>query len=116
MLQLLVKLVGIGDPTYSAQQLEMFCRTRLFRYSKSRSSNKQLRRSACRPGRKHKDVRANEDIKHENPLDIVDVLQSDSAEESEYQDETMDREAIEADIENDDEEVDDFNSSNDMLE
>ncbi|XP_055542617.1 uncharacterized protein LOC129728223, partial [Wyeomyia smithii] len=50
--QLILKIVQIGDPLYTAQKLEAFCKTRLFRYAKARSSNKQLRRSACRPERK----------------------------------------------------------------
>lgn len=111
VLQLLVKLVCIGDPSYSTQKLETFCRNRLFRYSKSRSTNKQLRKSACRPTRKQKSSkRPRQDdgtttkIKHEDPLDLDDVVQTDSAEENGHdsQDEEMDSEAIEADIEPED--------------
>lgn len=46
--QLLCSIVQIGDPLYTASKLEMFCRNRLFRYSKTRSTNRQLRKSACR--------------------------------------------------------------------
>ncbi|XP_062537836.1 uncharacterized protein LOC134206161 [Armigeres subalbatus] len=56
ILQLLLKLVRIGDPTYTAQKLEVFCRTRLFRYSKSRCTNQRLRKSSCRPTRKRKEI------------------------------------------------------------
>ncbi|XP_055536476.1 uncharacterized protein LOC129725084 [Wyeomyia smithii] len=48
VIQLLVKIVCIGDPTYDPHKLEMFCKTRLFRYSKMRASAKKVRRSACR--------------------------------------------------------------------
>lgn len=46
--ELLLKLVQIGDPTYTRQQLEKFCKTRLFRHAKTRSANKMLRKSSCR--------------------------------------------------------------------
>ncbi|XP_058840183.1 uncharacterized protein LOC131695705 [Topomyia yanbarensis] len=49
---LILKIVQIGDPCYTARSLELFCKKRLFRYSKARSLSKQLRKSACRPGRK----------------------------------------------------------------
>ncbi|XP_053687943.1 uncharacterized protein LOC128737347 isoform X2 [Sabethes cyaneus] len=49
--QLLVNIVCIGDPTYTSHKLENFCKTRLFRHSKSRALAKKMRRSACRPGR-----------------------------------------------------------------
>ncbi|XP_055539568.1 uncharacterized protein LOC129726644 [Wyeomyia smithii] len=48
VLQLLFAIVSIGDPTYTRIKLESFCKNRLFRYSKARSSSKQLRRSTCR--------------------------------------------------------------------
>lgn len=111
VLQLLVRLVCIGDPTYSAQKLETFCSNRLFRYSKSRSTNKLLRRSACRPARKQKRTKrllqgdqTINNIKCEDPLDLDNTVQTDSAEENELdsQDETMDREAIDGDIEHED--------------
>ncbi|XP_062563332.1 uncharacterized protein LOC134226518 [Armigeres subalbatus] len=50
--QLLLNIVLLGDSTYDAPRLEQFCRTKLFRYCKSRSAGKQLRKSTCRPGRK----------------------------------------------------------------
>ncbi|XP_055639757.1 uncharacterized protein LOC129777493 isoform X2 [Toxorhynchites rutilus septentrionalis] len=49
--KLLLDIVRIGDPQYTFQKLETFCKARLFRYSKSRSSSKKLRKSVCRPGR-----------------------------------------------------------------
>lgn len=49
--ELLLRIVQIGDPTYTRQQLEKFCKTRLFRHSKSRSTNKMLRKSSCRTKR-----------------------------------------------------------------
>ncbi|XP_065090064.1 uncharacterized protein LOC135711210 [Ochlerotatus camptorhynchus] len=54
VLQLLLAIVRIGDPTYTLRNLETFCKTRLFRYSKARSISKQLRKSACRLNRKKK--------------------------------------------------------------
>ncbi|XP_055544990.1 uncharacterized protein LOC129730038 [Wyeomyia smithii] len=88
ILQLLVRLVCIGDPTYNAQKLESFCKNRLFRYSKSRSMSKQLRKSACRLTRKKKmpgklpKLEAVYQIKRENSVDLKD--QTDSDEEHEY--------------------------------
>ncbi|XP_065078867.1 uncharacterized protein LOC135701853 [Ochlerotatus camptorhynchus] len=108
VLQLLVKIVCIGDPTYSQQKLEAFCRNRLFRYSKSRSTSKQLRKSACRPARKQKRIKRPlqddetvTNIKREDPLNLD---QTDSAEENEQdaQNEAMDPEANEADTEHED--------------
>lgn len=52
--QLLRKIVQIGDPLYTAKKLELFCRNRLFRYSKSRAASQQLRKSASRPNRARK--------------------------------------------------------------
>ncbi|XP_065094933.1 uncharacterized protein LOC135715880 [Ochlerotatus camptorhynchus] len=49
--ELLLKLIQIGDPTYTKQQLEKFCKTRLFRHAKTRSANKMLRKSSCRTKR-----------------------------------------------------------------
>lgn len=46
--QLLLAIVRVGDPTYTNIKLESFCKNRLFRYSKARSSSKQLRKSTCR--------------------------------------------------------------------
>lgn len=96
----------IGDPTYSAKKLEDFCR--LFRYSRTRSSNKQLRKSACRPARKRKADKVADDqmlceVKNEEPIELVDDAQIDSDEEFEQddQDEPID-EADEADEEPDD--------------
>ncbi|XP_055611216.1 uncharacterized protein LOC129757876 [Uranotaenia lowii] len=68
VLHLLLKLVCIGDPTYTAQKLEDFIRSRLFRYCKPRSSSKKLRRSATRPSR----------IKYteENPVEAMDAPES----------------------------------------
>nr|XP_019526947.2 uncharacterized protein LOC109398944 [Aedes albopictus] len=111
VLQLLVDLVCIGDPSYSAHKLEDFCRTRLFRYSMSRSTNKRLRKSACRPERKLKKMHQQS---IDNPAELVDVVQSDSAEEpGNDQDEMMDVKTNEANSENDnyadDEDV--FNAS-----
>ncbi|XP_055543777.1 uncharacterized protein LOC129729292 [Wyeomyia smithii] len=48
VLQLLFAIESIGDPTYTRIKSESFCKNRLFRYSKARSSSKQLRRSTCR--------------------------------------------------------------------
>ncbi|XP_062703461.1 uncharacterized protein LOC109417550 [Aedes albopictus] len=118
VLKLLEDLVRIGDPTYSAKKLEDFCRTRLFRYSRSRSSNKQLRKSACRPARKRKADKVADDqmlceVKNEEPIELVDDAQIDSDEEFEQddQDEPID-EADEADEEPDD---DDENSASGEL-
>lgn len=52
--QILCKIVQIGDPLYTAKSLEVFCKNRLFRYSKSRSASQKLRKSACRPNRARK--------------------------------------------------------------
>ncbi|KXJ75917.1 hypothetical protein RP20_CCG010753 [Aedes albopictus] len=57
--QLLCSIVQIGDTSYTAKKLEMFCRNRLFRYSKTRSTNRQLRRSACR-NRRGREVECDE--------------------------------------------------------
>lgn len=117
VLQLLVNLVCIGDPSYTAQKLEEFCRTRLFRYSMSRSTSKRLRKSACRPERKSKKVQIDGDEMIDNPAALVDVIQTDSAEENdEYQDETNDQGSNEADSEHDNDDDDDncedvFNAS-----
>lgn len=80
VLQLLLAIVNVGDPTYTSIKLEKFCKNRLFRYSKSRSSNKQLRKSTCRntKGTKGKAV--------DNPVDAVPV----STSNDEYGDEPMD--------------------------
>ncbi|XP_062549884.1 uncharacterized protein LOC134214541 [Armigeres subalbatus] len=51
VLQLLLAIVSVGDPTYSSIKLESFCKNRLFRYSKARSSSKQPRKSTCRKTR-----------------------------------------------------------------
>lgn len=48
VLQLLQAIVSVGDPTYTNVKLELFCKNRLFRYSKARSSSKKLRKSTCR--------------------------------------------------------------------
>lgn len=122
VLQLLVKLVCIGDPSYTVQKLEDFCRTRLFRYSKTRSTNKQLRKSACRPARKQKRKKVHDDqvalnIKEEEPVELIDDVQFDSAEEIDQydQDDSMDVEANEADGEHDDDDVDDEDPASDDL-
>ncbi|XP_062712281.1 uncharacterized protein LOC115267916 [Aedes albopictus] len=52
VIHLLLNIVLLGDSAYDSQRLEQFCRTKLFRYSKSRAAGKQLRKSTCRPGRK----------------------------------------------------------------
>lgn len=54
--QLLCNIVQIGDPLYTAKQLEQFCRNRLFRYSKARLISQQLRKSSCRPNRARKAI------------------------------------------------------------
>lgn len=77
----------------------------------SRSTNKRLRKSACRPERKLKKMHQQS---IDNPAELVDVIQSDSAEEpGNDQDEMMDVKTNEADSENDnyadDEDV--FNAS-----
>ncbi|XP_062565325.1 uncharacterized protein LOC134227685 [Armigeres subalbatus] len=54
VIQLLGDIVRIGDPSYTAQKLELFCRNKLFRYCKPRSTCQKLRKSACRPKRSHK--------------------------------------------------------------
>lgn len=60
VLQLILAIVRVGDPTYTSQKLETFCKTRLFRYSKARSISKQLRKSACRPNRKKQGQNSNQ--------------------------------------------------------
>ncbi|XP_021703770.1 uncharacterized protein LOC110677188 [Aedes aegypti] len=55
VLQLLLAIVSVGDPTYTNMKLEAFCKNRLFRYSKTRSSSKQLRKSTCRRTKTKKD-------------------------------------------------------------
>ncbi|XP_053699461.1 uncharacterized protein LOC128746438 [Sabethes cyaneus] len=64
--QLLCSIVQIGDPSYTARKLEMFCRNRLFRYCKSRSTNRQLRRSACRKRRGYKSPKETEKTRDED--------------------------------------------------
>lgn len=64
--QLLSNIVQVGDPSYTARKLEMFCRNRLFRYCKSRSTNRQLRRSACRKRRGYKSTKEKEEIRNED--------------------------------------------------
>lgn len=54
VIQLLGDIVRIGDPSYTAQKLELFCRNKLFRYCKPRSTCQKLRKSACRPKRSRK--------------------------------------------------------------
>lgn len=44
--------MSVGDPTYTNIKLEAFCKNRLFRYSKARSSSKLLRKSTCRRTKK----------------------------------------------------------------
>nr|XP_029717278.1 uncharacterized protein LOC109402718 [Aedes albopictus] len=61
VIQLLGDIVRIGDPSYTAQKLEQFCRNRLFRYCKSRSTSRRLRKSACRPKRTRKEAANIED-------------------------------------------------------
>ncbi|XP_062711083.1 uncharacterized protein LOC115262857 [Aedes albopictus] len=108
VLGLLLKLVQIGDPTYTTQKLEEFCRTRLFRYSRSRCSNKQLRKSACRPTRKRKaptglqdDNEGPEDALRENddPVNTSDIVEECNSQGDVDPDTTFDHDA---DIEPDD--------------
>uniref|UniRef100_A0A0P6IXW0 DUF4806 domain-containing protein n=1 Tax=Aedes aegypti TaxID=7159 RepID=A0A0P6IXW0_AEDAE len=73
--QLLGDIVRIGDPSYTAQQLELFCRNRLFRYCKSRSTSRRLRKSACRPKRSSKATATVE----QNAADADDLCSSDDA-------------------------------------
>lgn len=61
--QLIVNIVRAGDPFYTLQKFESFCKTRLFRYSKSRSMKPQLRKSSCRPGRRQR-MSAEEEVEH----------------------------------------------------
>lgn len=84
----------------------------------SRSTSKRLRKSACRPERKSKKVQIDGDEMIDNPAALVDVVQTDSAEENgdEYQDETNDQGSNEADSEHDNDDDDDncedvFNAS-----
>lgn len=95
VLQLLLAIVSVGDPTYSSLKLESFCKNRLFRYSKARSTSKQLRKSTCRKSRlKRNDVNegnVNADPVHDGdnddrPLDdmTTDTTDDESNEESDY--------------------------------
>lgn len=54
--ELILNLVQIGDPSYTKQRLEKFCKIRLFRHSKTRATHKMVRKSSCRNKRtKQKD-------------------------------------------------------------
>ncbi|XP_065079418.1 uncharacterized protein LOC135702318 [Ochlerotatus camptorhynchus] len=86
--QLLCSIVQIGDPSYTANKLEMFCRNRLFRYCKSRSTNRQLRKSACRQRHGHKSNAptldtANEEIsQNSNDTDVSENVKQDAGDSS----------------------------------
>ncbi|XP_065076058.1 uncharacterized protein LOC135699694 [Ochlerotatus camptorhynchus] len=86
--QLLCSIVQIGDPSYTANKLEMFCRNRLFRYCKSRSTNRQLRKSACRQRHGHKSNAptldtANEEIsRNSNDTDVSENVKQDAGDSS----------------------------------
>ncbi|XP_055605846.1 uncharacterized protein LOC129754016 [Uranotaenia lowii] len=54
--QLLLHIIQVGDPTYNANMIEAFCKTKLFRHCKQRSESRLLRKSTVRPGRIRKDV------------------------------------------------------------
>lgn len=66
--RLLLNIVRLGDPSYNAERLENFCKTRLFRYSRARSVSQKLRKSACRPARALKSLK-----KAQNAALIMDV-------------------------------------------
>ncbi|XP_062541866.1 uncharacterized protein LOC134209860 [Armigeres subalbatus] len=72
--KLLCSIAQIGDPLYTATKLEMFCRNRLFRYCKSRASNRQLRKSACRKRRSLKSQVSTP----KGPDDVADYNSNDS--------------------------------------
>nr|XP_029720363.1 uncharacterized protein LOC109403026 isoform X2 [Aedes albopictus] len=46
--ELILSIVQIGDPSYTRKDLEKFCKTRLFRHSKTRAKSKKIRKSSCR--------------------------------------------------------------------
>ncbi|XP_029727646.2 uncharacterized protein LOC115265840 [Aedes albopictus] len=46
--ELILSIVQIGDPSYTRKDLEKFCKTRLFRHSKTRAKSKVIRKSSCR--------------------------------------------------------------------
>ncbi|XP_019537992.3 uncharacterized protein LOC109409039 [Aedes albopictus] len=60
--ELLLSLVQVGDPMYTRLLLEKFCKTRLFRHAKSRSTNKMLRKSSCRTKRSGKKKQTEKDV------------------------------------------------------
>ncbi|XP_058448998.1 uncharacterized protein LOC131428960 [Malaya genurostris] len=77
VLQLLLAIVSVGDPTYTSIKLETFCKNRLFRYSKSRCSSKQLRKSTCRLTKKKKDEACSNSVEidgHDDDDDFSDEL------------------------------------------
>ncbi|XP_055536623.1 uncharacterized protein LOC129725157 isoform X2 [Wyeomyia smithii] len=85
--QLLCNIVQIGDPSYTACKLEVFCRNRLFIYCKSRSTNRQLRKSACRNQRSSKSQALKEKNEHQtedqgtfnsNESDISEKIEKDA--------------------------------------
>ncbi|XP_065075535.1 uncharacterized protein LOC135699262 [Ochlerotatus camptorhynchus] len=80
VLQLLLKIVRVGDPFYTIKKLESFCKDKLFRYSKARSTSKQLRKPTCRQKR---DKKANDDENEAEDVngkdDDEDSVQTDNA-------------------------------------
>ncbi|XP_055546191.1 uncharacterized protein LOC129730690 [Wyeomyia smithii] len=61
--QLLLCIIQVGDPTYNAQMIEAFCKTKLFRHCKPRSDSRLLRKSTVRPGRGRKGEKGNDKAK-----------------------------------------------------
>lgn len=92
--------MSVGDPTYTRSRLELFCRNRLFRYSKARSSSKNLRKPTCRArGKKHQ----------------ADDLGDDQADDEDYLDEPEDNITTDSNMESvaDENEYDDFDPEGD---
>ncbi|XP_055527525.1 uncharacterized protein LOC129720116 isoform X2 [Wyeomyia smithii] len=61
--QLLLCIIQVGDPTFNAQMIEAFCKTKLFRHCKQRSDSRLLRKSTVRPGRGFKGEKGNDKAK-----------------------------------------------------
>ncbi|XP_055528085.1 uncharacterized protein LOC129720623 [Wyeomyia smithii] len=61
--QLLLCIIQVGDPTYNAQMIEAFCKTKFFRHCKQRSDSRLLRKSTVRPGRGCKGEKGNDKAK-----------------------------------------------------
>lgn len=76
--ELMLNLVQIGDPSYQKQDLEKFCKTRLFRHSKTRAKSKVFRKSSCRVKQRVSRKNLGSDVEHvcmdrDELMDIVNA-------------------------------------------